>query len=130
MKWNAAILLLLCILWIPGVAALPHQEGSFIPDRVVIEETGLVIVADQTDLLGSLHLQEFNKDLPSKKVIIKKKGKGIIIKTDVRITNPETGTISKRSEKQADELFRKLETIERDMLTHNPPPEEWRPARK
>jgi len=88
------------------------------------------IVEGQEDPVQGWYFPEFNKAMPAKVLILKKKGKGIIIKTDIRITNPETGTKSKRSEKQADELFMKLETIEREMLTHNPPPEKWRPARK
>ncbi len=114
----------------PGVAGLPAQDDSFMPDRMVINDASISFVNGQTDPVRDWNCPTFNNDMPSKVIYIKRKGKGIIIKTDIRITNPKTGTKSKRSERQADKLFMKLETIEREMLTHNPPPEKWRPARK
>jgi hypothetical protein len=68
---------------------------------------------------------------PSKVLILKKKGKGIIIQTKIRIysTQKQAGKQGKE-EKDADLLFRKLESLERNPLIHCPVPEKWRPARK
>jgi len=77
------------------------------------------------------YFPEFNMAWPSKVLILKKKGKGIIVQTKIRIYAAQKQARKPgKEEKDADLLFRKLESLERNRLTHNPVPEKWRPARK
>jgi hypothetical protein len=104
-----------------------HPYGMKISSNAESHE----IVEGQKEPVQGWHFPEFNKAEPCKVLILKRKGKGIIVQTHIRVfSGKEYIRKTGKEEKDADELFRKLERLERTKLAHVPAPEKWRPERK